>query len=306
MKRRIKTVVAVTTLALTASASISAEACDRGGRRASFSRGPIGLFHSPHNRYSKPAFAPPVYSQPVYPQPQVSFQQPVQVSPTSQISTFHPQNVAPPQQPANPSMALGHSVNGQPMTSRAPASMPGTSAAPQQGPATAPRTDANNRAPAALAQTRNTTPNTTPNVTQTPSSQASAEASALQLLASIMTTDQGGSANTTAAANTPQIPEFGPANSNADPVYVGTWRVTLPGDQSVELALNADGGFTWTATKNGNSSNFQGQYRFDNDRLTLVRSNDLQQMAGSWTVNGEGFTFKLDGATTGGLSFSRS
>ena len=41
-------------------------------------------------------------------------------------------------------------------------------------------------------------------------------------------------------------------------------------------------------------------------RLTLVRSSDLQQMEGSWTGQGSSFTFKLDGAATAGLNFSRS
>ncbi len=121
-----------------------------------------------------------------------------------------------------------------------------------------------------------------------------------------MTTSDSSNAGTTAATTTPQIPDFAPADSNTDPAHVGTWTVNLPGNQSVQLVLNGDSSFTWTATKNGNSSNFQGQYRLESDRLTLVRSNDLKQMSGSWTVSGEGFTFKLDGATTGGLSFNRS
>ena len=82
--------------------------------------------------------------------------------------------------------------------------------------------------------------------------------------------------------------------------------MNLPGNQSVELSLNENGTFRWTATKQGKSSAFEGQYRLETGRLTLVRSTDLQQMAGSWTANGEKFTFKLDGTKAGGLAFARS
>ena len=72
------------------------------------------------------------------------------------------------------------------------------------------------------------------------------------------------------------------------------------------LTLNEDGSFVWKATKNGKSNSFQGQFRLENSQLTLVRSNDLQQMKGSWTGAEDKFTFKLDGATTSGLAFARS
>jgi len=273
MKRRIKNVVAVTTLALTASASISADACDRGGRRISISRRPSGLSYSPFNHYPQPAYN----STPVYSQPQVVYQQqPVQNLPPSQVAPTGIPNTPAPQQPTNPAL-----LSRQPST------------APQQAPAAGQTTVRNNAAPAA------------PAATQGQSNATNAEASALQLLASIMTTDSTPT-DTTAASNTPQIPEFAPSSASSEPAHVGTWNVNLPGNQAVQLVLNADGSFTWTATKNGNSSNFKGQYRLENDRLTLVRSTDLNQMAGSWTVAGEGFTFKLDGATTGGLTFRRS
>ena len=91
MKRRIKTLVAVTTLAFTASASIHAEACDRGGRRISLSRGRIGASFSPFNRYSPPTYAQP---QVVYRQPQVVYQQPVQALPPSRLQPVEPNGTA--------------------------------------------------------------------------------------------------------------------------------------------------------------------------------------------------------------------
>ncbi|MEM9586926.1 MAG: hypothetical protein AAGA03_06560 [Planctomycetota bacterium] len=126
-------------------------------------------------------------------------------------------------------------------------------------------------------------------------SDQSAEASALQMLASL---------NDSAAP--PTIPEFSAAtDSNAMP-HVGTWTVNLPGNQSVTLQLDASGRFSWTATKAGQSSTFQGQYRLEQGKLTLVRDNDLQQMKGSWTGQGSSFTFTLDGTNNGGLCFQRS
>lgn len=126
------------------------------------------------------------------------------------------------------------------------------------------------------------------------------EASALQMLASISNNDAS------AAESTTQIPEFTAASPETTNPHTGTWKVNLPGNQSVELLLNDDSSFHWTATKDGKSSSFQGQFRLEKGRLTLVRSNDLQQMTGTWSGQGTNFTFKLDGATTSGLAFVRS
>jgi hypothetical protein len=126
------------------------------------------------------------------------------------------------------------------------------------------------------------------------------EASALQLLASIAGEEESTSSATTS------IPEFTPASTPTASPHTGSWKVSLPGNQQVELALNANGSFRWTATRDGKSTSFEGQYRLESGRLTLVRSGDLQQMAGTWTGQGSNFTFKLDGATNSGLAFVRS
>ena len=129
------------------------------------------------------------------------------------------------------------------------------------------------------------------------------EVSALQLLASI-------SGESTTESLAVEIPEFTaiaspialPANSD----HFGTWTVALPGNQSIMLVLNHDGSFVWNATKEGNSSSFAGQYRLEAGRLTLVRSNDLQQMTGNWIGEGTTFAFKVDGAASSGLTFDRN
>lgn len=103
-----------------------------------------------------------------------------------------------------------------------------------------------------------------------------------------------------------EVPEFTTAASQTAGSHVGTWAVSLPGNQTIVLALNNDNSFSWNASKDGKQSSFQGQYRLEGSRLTLVRSNDLQQMAGSWNGSDANFTFKLDGATTSGLAFTRN
>ncbi len=108
-----------------------------------------------------------------------------------------------------------------------------------------------------------------------------------------------------AASAVSMIPEFSSAGTVASTVNTGTWKVSLPGNQSVELMLSDNGQFSWTATKSGATSNFAGTYQLDGEQLTLVRSNDQQQMRGTWIANNNGFTFKLDGVTTGGLAFTR-
>lgn len=107
------------------------------------------------------------------------------------------------------------------------------------------------------------------------------------------------------ASNAVSIPEFTAAKPAIANANIGTWKVSLPGNQSVELILNDNGQFTWTATKSGAASTFSGTYQLENGQLTLVRANDQQQMRGTWTASENGFTFKLDGATTGGLAFTR-
>jgi len=128
----------------------------------------------------------------------------------------------------------------------------------------------------------------------------STELSALQMLASISVDEE------TTDAVAVQIPEFAAAAMPAIADQVGTWTVLLPGNQSLTLVLNQDNTFAWTAVKDGTSSSFEGQYRLEDGRLTLVRSNDLQQMSGSWNGEGANFTFKLDGATNSGLGFARN
>lgn len=114
------------------------------------------------------------------------------------------------------------------------------------------------------------------------------------------------------------LSSFGGANGNAEtmpgiptatqipPNHFGTWVVNMNGNQMVKLVLQPNNTFVWIVIKEGKESRLEGQYRLDGERLVLVRSSDLQQMAGTWTGNGSNFTFKLDGVPDSGMPFVRA
>ncbi|MGI9473723.1 MAG: hypothetical protein ACR2NZ_19435 [Rubripirellula sp.] len=308
MKRSIKSTLAAATLALTASSTLTADACDRGGR---ISIGRSYGYSSPRPTY--PQYARPTYSQPAYGQPTYSQPQPVYgqtqprysqpaVAPRPVSSIGRPLSQPVPQRQV-PQQVTPQRVAPQPVASQGVARRPIASQGVNQArvnPAPASQTAAPARPPAARQQAA---PQSAPQATP----QSNAANSALQLLASMNTpamTQPTSPAPTTAAQDTNQIPQFSTPTDPAAGIHVGTWKVALPGNQSVQLTLNDDRSFSWTATKQGRSSSFDGQYRLESGRLTLVRSSDLQQMAGSWTGQEAKFTFKLDGATTSGLAFT--
>jgi hypothetical protein len=104
-----------------------------------------------------------------------------------------------------------------------------------------------------------------------------------------------------APATAPQTP------APQTPEHVGNWTASLPNGSRVQLNLEAQGQFSWTAvTKSGQTSSFQGSYTVENGSLTLIRSTDNQKLAGSITINGgNAFHFKLADAKDSGLSFVR-
>ena len=125
----------------------------------------------------------------------------------------------------------------------------------------------------------------------------SAEASALQAL--------GGFAppQTTAPQTVPGQPVV-----QQTPIHVGNWTAQLGNGASVQLTLQTDGTFNWTATNAaGNNSSFQGRYVVENGILTLARSTDNQQLGGSMTVSGSNaFSFKLTDSNAAAIEFQRS
>ena len=294
MKRSIKTaVVAVATVASLVANTVPVSAC--GGSGGGFSRPQASVSYA-RPAYSQPSYSQPAYSQPSYSQPayaQAAYAQPVYSQPTY----------------SQPVYASSAPVQSQPATTtiRPAAVRPSTvrPAAVAQAPVQNPVA----QNPAAQNNVTQAAPKTPAQVPTQSAAPKSAESNALALLASIASKPAKGSepAPTSTATAASSIPQFSaPAKQTAAGDHVGTWKVDLPGQQSVTLTMDAAGKFVWTATKAGKTNQFDGQYRISGGRLTLVRSADLQQMNGSWTAAKNGFVFKLDGATTGGLNFQRS
>lgn len=128
-----------------------------------------------------------------------------------------------------------------------------------------------------------------------------AEASALAALASIAE-----AAATPVPAKSESAPRpVADQTSLGGQAVVGRYRATLPSKVAVELVLKSDGTFSWTVKSDRQSTAFSGQYRVGEGRLTLVRSRDLQKMAGTLSVDEGGFTFTLDGSNNAGLAFQR-
>lgn len=89
--------------------------------------------------------------------------------------------------------------------------------------------------------------------------------------------------------------------------HVGSWTAVLANNVTVQLVLQADGAFRWTANANGKSSSFEGTYSVNDGSLQLNRSSDNQQLSGSFTrTNSGGFNFKLQGKDDAGLNFARN
>ena len=287
MTKNFKRFMIASVVACSTIQTVPASAC--GGRGGSGSRGGINIgfggggIHAvvrpsvaSHSVYRQPVVSQPTYPQPAYAQP--TYSQPVYSQPVASQPLY---------------TQVGKS---QPVYSQLTQSTPIGSTIPQSQPVTA-----QNISTTSVSTPAGTTPAAAPPA-QTSSVANQPIPSALQMLASL-TLDPVAEVDT--ASNVASIPEFSAAKPAIANANIGTWKVSLPGNQSVELILNENGQFTWTATKAGAANTFSGTYQLENAQLTLVRANDQQQMRGAWTASENGFTFKLDGATTGGLAFTR-
>lgn len=105
----------------------------------------------------------------------------------------------------------------------------------------------------------------------------------------------------------PAAPQPAPSQVQT-PAHVGTWTASLGNGARVQLVLNADGSFTWSATnQTGSASSFSGTYTVGNGTLNLIRSNDNQTLSGSMTLNGStAFGFKVTGTNAATINFTRS
>ena len=274
--------------------------------------------------YSQPSYPQHVYSQPSYPQsgypqqtayPQSSYgqsppvygqqpqfrQQPQQLPQTQQAPMLQPLQQSQ-QLTSQPQLQL------QQQTQVAQSQVPGGTIQPNAGqlnvqpnagqPNVAqsvgtPQNPAlTNPAPTQVAQAPTST--TTPTNGST-TSVNDAQQSALQALGGFAPPQ---TATTQAAVQVPQTQQ---------PAFAGTWTANLSNGARVQLLLQADGNFSWTAVnKDGQSSSFQGTYNMDSGNLSLSRSTDGQKLSGSLTnSSSDKFTFKLSDAQSSSLDFVR-
>lgn len=259
------------------------------GCHGRFGGGSYGGGHSSDGGFSSRVSSPPVYHSPVYTQPPLP--QPVSAHP--QPVLVHPQPVYN-QTQQRPQFGPGQ--QGIATQQGNPAAQPfPTTVQPVQG-------------NTLLAQTGNFSDGQVPDSTQTGAS----------------LNDLAQAPNTAAPVNSPAVDAqqsalqalggFAPPQTAVQPTVsaqltlAGSWTASLPNAARVQLVLQADGNFSWTAiNKDGQSSIFQGSYVIENGSLSLTRSNDGQRLNGSMTLNGENtFTFKLSSAQSSSLDFVRS
>tara|TARA_R110002049_G_scaffold2750_4_gene22043 strand:- start:249169 stop:250503 length:1335 start_codon:yes stop_codon:yes gene_type:complete len=330
MKRSTKKVIAVmTTVAALASQAAPVLACGGGG-------GGYGgrIFSRPSTSYSRPvSYASPTYasssyrySQPNYGYPSSTTMQSQFGSVPQRVLSAAPQQVvqqrptqvqsAPVQstqaQPVQGQLNQGQIAQSQPVQNQTVQNPTGQNSTVQNQSV---QTQSNvgqstttpqsvNTAPSANQVAQNQQATTNGNApTQQANTTVSSEQSALQMLASIAAPAPTPSQN---QASSSSIPQFAPAAAK-QPEHVGTWTATLPNRASIRLQLGTDGKFSWTATQEGKTSTFAGDYRVAEGRLLLVRSGDRQELKGTWSGNLQsGFNFKLDGTKDSGLDFQKS
>jgi hypothetical protein len=266
--------------------------------------------YSSHNYVSRPVYSQPHYSHEVisHPQPVYVHSQPEVVYESSPYTTS-PVNSSPFGVQIQQGSSIGTtqvslaqqvqlSQNGLPQQSLPQQSLSQQSLPQQPGiQQVAPQLPGNVGASANVAGSPAPIAQVTPDATSGGSSSA-AELSALQALGGFAPPQTESAAITSQAQTVPA----------AAPAHIGTWTASMANGARVQLSLNADGNFSWSAINSaGNSSTFQGSYQFDGTTLTLNRSNDNQKLAGVLTFNGAGaFNFKLSDAQAGSLQFTRS
>jgi hypothetical protein len=256
--------------------------------------------YSSHNYVSRPVYSQPHYShevishpQPVYvhSQPEVIYQSsPYPASPltSSPFGVQVQQGTPVGATPVSLAQQVQLSQNGIPQQS-----LPQQSGLQQ----VAPQQLGNAGVPANVTGSPSAVPQGAPAATSADVT-STAELSALQALGGFAPPQ---AESTGAAPQAQTVPA-------ATPAHVGTWSASMSNGARVQLTLNGDGSFSWSAINSaGTASTFQGSYQFDGTTLTLNRSNDNQKLAGAMTFTSPGtFNFKLSDAQAGNLAFTRS
>jgi len=277
--RKTLMLAAVVTLGALAVAQDAQAGCR--GSRGGYGGGYRGGYGGGYVRHSSPSYnyAPSYnYSRPV---------QTVRTLPAPQPQQFEqPQQQFTPQQTIAPQQQFAQQPAGSPQQQQFAPQQAGSPQQQQFTPQQAAAPQQQFTQPQAAAPQQQTAP--------APTQAGNAQMSALQAL--------GGFAPPQAAPT-----QTAPVQ-NQTPSYVGTWTATLGNGSNVQMTLQADGNFSWSATnKAGNVSSFSGQFTVGNGSLTLIRANDSQKLEGSMsTSNQNAFSFKVAGNNAAAINFSRS
>ncbi|MCC9607914.1 hypothetical protein LOC68_02700 [Blastopirellula sp. JC732] len=267
--KNIVTLIAVAAIVVAFSTQSEAGCHGHGGGHGGFS---VSIHRPSYNSY-QPRYQP-TYRQPTYSQPNYVNTPPNSIPPQQFPQQQFPQQGQPfaqgqPQQQGQPFAQGQPQQQGQPFAQ----------GQPQQQQRIAQQQQAPQQRQAATPQT------------QAP---ASAETSALEAL--------GGFAP-------PQSEETTPVATNSElPTHVGRWSATLSNGARIQLDLNDNGSFTWSAiNKDGKASSFEGSYQVNSGSLTLIRSDNNQSLAGSLETSGSNaFSFKLADQKAAKLEFVRA
>ena len=76
--------------------------------------------------------------------------------------------------------------------------------------------------------------------------------------------------------------------------HVGEWKTTVLNQVLIQLTLEPTGEFAWIVNNQGRTIELHGRYRLRNERLSLVRDGDQQEIAGRFVKTEFGFEFVLD------------
>ena len=270
----------------------------------------ISSYNYSHSSHHSPVYSHRVYSQPVYSQPS------------------YPQSVYP-QQTVYSQSSYGHT---QPQYRQQPVQLPQIQPAQtlEQGQQLTPQPQLQQQTQ--LLQTQAPSGNVQLNASQSGLTQAAApqilnqtNPAPTQVAVQAPTSDIAPAANNNEPVNDAAqsallaLGGFAPPQAAAtqtvvqapetqQPAFTGTWTASLSNGARVQLLLQADGSFSWTAVnKDGQSSSFQGTFSIDNGSLSLTRGTDGQKLSGSLTSSSaNNFSFKLSDANASSMDFVRS
>ena len=132
-----------------------------------------------------------------------------------------------------------------------------------------------------------------------------------QLLSLLKANTGNGAGGEAPPAINPDSGDTPPAD-DAPPVdkstLIGSWKAARGKSTAIQLKLNDNDTFVWTATQGGKSTPIEGTFSVEGNLLLLTQTSDGNTMAGKVTARPQGgFNFKMLGSppTDTGLDFGR-